>query len=80
MAIALPKWAIASSKADALTRLARPNTSNYMQMLSRDLIEEQSDLMFSNLSFVIFNYDRCFEFFMSNALVDLLVIDVKHQH
>ncbi len=40
----------------------------FMYMLGRGVPKENVREIFNNVSFIVFNYDRCVEFFLRNAL------------
>jgi hypothetical protein len=46
-----------------------------MHMLGRGVQKENVRRIFENVSFIIFNYDRCLQFFLANALQKLYGID-----
>ena len=47
----------------------------FMHILGRNLPTEEIETIFAKVAFIIFNYDRCVEFFLLNALQVLYGID-----
>ena len=39
----------------------------FFQLLYEDVVKSQIEQLFDNVSFIVFNYDRCVEFFLVNA-------------
>jgi hypothetical protein len=50
----------------------------FMHILGRNVPVEQVETIFGKISFIIFNYDRCVEFFLLNALQVLYGITELH--
>jgi hypothetical protein len=49
----------------------------FMRMLGRGLAKEDVRHIFDNISFIVFNYDRCLEYFLSTALQRLYSISER---
>jgi hypothetical protein len=49
--------------------------AKFIYMLGRGISRENVAEIFDNVSFIIFNYDRCVEYFLENALPRLYAID-----
>jgi hypothetical protein len=49
----------------------------FMRMLSRGVPPEKIDVIFDNVAFIVFNYDRCIEQFLFNALQLQYSVDRK---
>jgi hypothetical protein len=58
-----------------IAKLADTWLIKFMQMLGPGIPFEEIHSLFSNVSFVVFNYDRCIEFFLGHALQRLYGID-----
>lgn len=61
-----------------ITKLSNTWFVQLMQLLGRGVPREKVGKIFDNVAFVIFNYDRCLEFFLPNALQLLYGIN-EHQ-
>jgi hypothetical protein len=49
----------------------------FMHMLGRGVPKENASQVFDNVSFIIFNYDRCVEFFLTNAIEKLYGLETR---
>jgi hypothetical protein len=49
--------------------------SRFIYMLGRGVPREEVGQIFDNVSFIIFNYDRCVEYFLENAIQRLYNLD-----
>jgi hypothetical protein len=58
------------------SRIAGTWFVKFMQMLGRGVQKENVSGIFDNLMFVVFNYDRCVEHFLTHALQTLYGIDL----
>jgi hypothetical protein len=61
-----------------LTKLSKTWYVKFMRILSKEVPLKSVDSIFKNVSFITFNYDRCIEHFLINALSPLYGITQDH--